>query len=1338
VQDGLLGSYNLTAPTQRIDWRSAINIMSYTSVDDFKYFKKNKEYTGHELFSLIIPSKINIDRSGVKIKNGKLTEGQMSSEFLGPKKKNALHQLIWDEYGVEETRIFLDNIQRLTNNFNLFNGFSCGMGDVDILPEVESQINKVFQTKELKVCHMISELENNPELMAEDLFEKTLLSELNVVKDDVSKLVMNNMSSTNNIGIMAKSGSKGDATNIGQMSGCIGLQAVEGKLIAKKFNKRTLSYYFQNDDRAKSRGLIKKSFRLGMDYPEFFYLNMAGREGLIDQAIKSVTGDTPIVILENGQTKRVNIGDWIDEYLLKYPNDIQKQKEKDMELLKLKGKAKVYIPTCDDDGNITWGEMTIITRHDPTEALYEIKTRGGRRVIVADSKSLIIWNSKTNKFEDIPTPDVKIGDFAPATMSLCKPPIINKYISNKLYERFELNEENGIFIGLFLANGNVSVRDGCVEIFNNEKNIREWTTKWFENHEIKYNGYSSLLAQFLTKLVGNGSANNYVPDEAFNAPNEFIIGLINGYISGAGTISKNSIDMTSASYRLVEGINMLLSRLGIYGKITKTSAQYRLSVRKQWTKIFSEKIGLLEQNKHKKLKILGQSEQNGKFKIQNDVVLDEITEITKVDKSKYKKLYDVTVPSTFNFCTSDGLALKDTAESGYIQRKLVKSMEDIMVKYDGTVRSGSNAIIQFVYGDSGADTVKQYEYNMNIIKMGDKEIVDKYKIKDSDLKTYKISKNANDDFYKEIIGMRDLIRSTQIKSRMNYITINSIFMLPVNLLRIIDNIRNDDSLKTDKNNPLEGEYIISKLNEILNNKYTTLMCIRKEDINNKKSFKYNDEQVSKTALKVSLYDSLAPSKCFYEYNLNKAQFDEIINQIMNSYNENIIEAGEMTGVLGAQSMGEPVTQLNLNAFHSTGIAAISNTTQGVPRVKELLSLTKNLKTPQMIIYMTKEYMANKEMVNKVASYIRYTTLGDVRKNLIVYFDPEPYREDGYMTQDHIKNVYYTHSTSKNSCQADINSLPWLIRIELDREKMFENEVTLLDIKSKFCNAWEKRYADMKNAKKEERYVIDKITQLAILSNTDNDKQPVLHIRFDMSEYDVALINDFIDFVIDKFKLKGIASVSEIVPIEERVLTFDGENHSEEKNKQYVLYTIGTNLDDIRYINGIDIYKTICNDVVAMYEAFGIEAARATLAREITYAFERAGSSVNYHHLSILVDMMTSTGNLTSVDRHGMNKSDSDPFGRASFEKTVDQLTQAAVFGEVDHMKGVSSRIMAGLVIRGGTGACDVVLDTDMLEKSEFTEDIGQKYEKTFVPIIENNVIEHLVKADTEANMFIPE
>lgn len=1295
VQDGLLGAYNLTAPSLRIDWRSAMNIMSYTSIEDFSNIKKNKDYTGSELYSLIIPPGININRQTLKIKNGKLTDGRLTKDALGAKKKNNLVQLIWDGYGVESTKQFIDDTQRLINNFNLWHGFSVGVGDVYIPPKVYDQINLMFQTKELKVEQLITEVENNPEFMTQDLFEHKLFSELNIVRDDVSKIIIENMSPTNSFNVMLLSGSKGDEKNIGQMAGCLGLQTFEGKIVPKKYNNRTLAYYHQHDDRASSRGLVKQCFVKGLEFPEFVFHLMASRLGIIDTAIKSVTGDTPIIIHENGNTKRVLIGDWIDEHMKNNENDIKHEKEKDMELLELN--TTTYIPTSNNKGHVTWELITAVTRHDHENELYEFETIGGRKVIVVQSKSLLIWNESIKEFEQVLTKDIKIGDFMPVTANL--PNIGNTSKSDKMTQsahiKLEYTKDNGVFFGLLL-----------------------------------------------------GSMTKFITDEVLTAPNDFIAGVLGGYSSRNTTVEKDSIVISANSERLVEGLNILCNRLGIFGTIgcindSANDKKYTLTIKDKWTKVFANKVTIIDEEKMKKVKKIPYSIDKMDFTPVNDVVLDQIVKITKIDASKYAKVYDLTVPKTLNFQIANGLTCADTAETGYTQRKLIKSMEDIMVRYDSTVRNSNDKIIQFVYGDSGVDTTKQYEYLLHIIEMGNQTIKDKFLFNNSELKSVKgASEKINTKIYDTIIELRDTIRTSTMKSTMSYISLKDKFMIPVNINRIVDTVIGMENLSKQSSDLTPG-YVLEQIEMLLRNDKTTLIYMTEEERNNPNSLKRKDEELHKTVFRAVVYDSLNPKRMIVTLNVSKMQFDKIVLEVIDNFNKNMIEPGEMAGILAGQSTGEPLTQMTLNSFHHSGIASMSATVQGVPRMKELLSVSKKPKTPQMIIYLTEEYMGNKDMAHKIASHIKHTTLSDIRGKITVYYDPNPKATGGFMENDNVKNAFYNHKGTKGDCStSDITGLPWLMRIELDREKMLDKDVTLLDIKKKFCSWWDRRIIDSKTMKKEEKKVLNKITHLAVLSNTDNDKQPILHVRFnvkdidrDKDKFDTNTIDGFIDHIIDKFKLKGIQSITDISAIrEEKIIQFSKKTGEMEKTTQYVIYASGVNFNDIRYLTGIDLKKTISNHVMEVYNIFGIEIARSILLREIANAYERAGGEVNYQHITMIVDQMTSSGSINSIDRHGMNKSDSDPLSRASFEKTVEQLLTAAVYGETDQMKGVSSRITVGAVIRGGTGYCQLELDTEMIEKSEYNEDAD--YGKKFTELNAGTLAKDII-GKKDNHVFIP-
>ena len=120
---------------------------------------------------------------------------------------------------------------------------------------------------------------------------------------------------------------------------------------------------------------------------------------------------------------------------------------------------------------------------------------------------------------------------------------------------------------------------------------------------------------------------------------------------------------------------------------------------------------------------------------------------------------------------------------------------------------------------------------------------------------------------------------------------------------------------------------------------------------------------------------------------------------------------------------------------------------------------------------------------------------------------------------------------------------------------------------------------------------------------------------------------------------------------------------------------------------------------------------------------------------MLADVMTNTGSITSIDRHGINRLDTDPLGRASFEKTIEQLLTAAAFNEVDYLRGVSSRIMVGKCIKGGTGLCDILIDVDLVENA----DLNMQQLSTSTNIINNsNLLSDLINTiDKNSNVLLP-
>jgi DNA-directed RNA polymerase II subunit RPB1 len=170
-------------------------------------------------------------------------------------------------------------------------------------------------------------------------------------------------------------------------------------------------------------------------------------------------------------------------------------------------------------------------------------------------------------------------------------------------------------------------------------------------------------------------------------------------------------------------------------------------------------------------------------------------------------------------------------------------------------------------------------------------------------------------------------------------------------------------------------------------------------------------------------------------------------------------------------------------------------------------------------------------------------------------------------------------------------------------------------------------------------------------------------------------------------------------------------------KQHVLDVEGANLYDLLARDNVDPTRTFSNHIHEVYDVLGVEAARQALYDEFLEVFTE--SSVNYHHLSVLLDAMTYQGRLVSVNRFGMYMHDNGVLAKSSFEETSKILFNAAVSAEYDPMKGVSANIMFGQKPPCGTGFVDILLDETRLPEGtdeayvDYRDQIKQKVDTAY-------------------------
>lgn len=254
-----------------------------------------------------------------------------------------------------------------------------------------------------------------------------------------------------------------------------------------------------------------------------------------------------------------------------------------------------------------------------------------------------------------------------------------------------------------------------------------------------------------------------------------------------------------------------------------------------------------------------------------------------------------------------------TADTGYLQRKLIKGMEDLTIAYDGTVRSGNNVIIQMLFGDCHLDQTMQKLVKFNILSWGNKKIEDKCKFTNDEInelikklkydsKLTKEFKEFNEEIVDTMKQFRDDFRELQEKAKLNNVTMKEMYYQPANYARIIDDAKNS---MTTENTPLDPLYVIEEIERMMDPRVCRLVCITQNDTDD--SPKVYNQRKAKYLFQIALYEYLGPKRCIYEYKFNKEKFDQVIAEIIKSFNNSTVEPGEMVGVVASQSLGEPLT-----------------------------------------------------------------------------------------------------------------------------------------------------------------------------------------------------------------------------------------------------------------------------------------------------------------------------------------------------------------------------------------------------------------------------------------------
>ena len=633
-----------------------------------------------------------------------------------------------------------------------------------------------------------------------------------------------------------------------------------------------------------------------------------------------------------------------------------------------------------------------------------------------------------------------------------------------------------------------------------------------------------------------------------------------------------------------------------------------------------------------------------------------------------------------------------TANSGYLQRKLVKSMEDLKVAHDSSVRSSNNDIVQFCYGYDGFNSADLEKQTSRFIKINIDTLNKNYYFDTTDKYEYvmktEIDKMKKIENWKQIMldhnkKLEGLIEQFHnIYTKFNKID-DVLLYYPVNFNRLIMNttklFKLDDVNKSDIH-PLEMLEEIQKLIDY---------C------------KVNDNRSITSEL--LMWDYLSPKILLRDKKFNRMAFMHVINSIKARFKATLAEGGEMVGPLAAQSLGEKTTQMTLHTFHSSGVAEKSAVTQGVPRLNELLMNTKNPKNNSCEIFLDDEHRFNREMVEKVVNNIELTTIGDVLASTAIYLEPNN-DYDKVLAEDREFMEIYKVFSEMDSRATQIPENPWVIRLEFDRRKIIDKKITMEDIN---------RILSINMPKASLMYMDDNAAKLVFRLRLDFQASP------NKANDDILFLEEQIKTISD-IVIKGVDGITKVYMSDDPQFMNQiivKENGSFVSKQEFTLNTDGTSLFDILTRKGVDSNRTFSIDPNEMYAIFGIEAARFQILYQLMQVLAASSISLSPRHLDLLCDKMCQNGDIMAISRHGLKKENIGPLAKASFEETTDQFLEASLFGAFDNIKGVSSNIMVGQIPICGTGDSTVMLDEEMLNtqedvKEEEKVDINKYFESS--------------------------
>ncbi len=366
---------------------------------------------------------------------------------------------------------------------------------------------------------------------------------------------------------------------------------------------------------------------------------------------------------------------------------------------------------------------------------------------------------------------------------------------------------------------------------------------------------------------------------------------------------------------------------------------------------------------------------------------------------------------------------------------------------------------------------------------------------------------------------------------------------------------------------------------------------------------------------------------------------KILAKACDRYEEHLIDPNESAGIVAAQSIGEPGTQMTMRTFHYAGVAEI-NVTLGLPRLIEIVDARRAPSTPMMEVHLAREFADDRDLAMWVSNRIETATLLDVA-----------------------------------SLETDIHNMK--VHVLPDSERMKKKGVSIQGLREVLSQS--RGLKDLISDKQTDTITIEipepsfrilhqksEIAKDSKIKGIDGITRAVL--RKEGGEYVIYTEGSNLEELLS-FELSYGAYLD----------SSDRAKHNE----------IAESAPEKLSAQLIDKTRVRTNNIEEIYSVLGVEAARNAIIEEASKTLEEQGLVVDIRHIMLVADMMTNDGSVKAIGRHGISGRKSSVLARAAFEITSTHLLRAAIIGEEDLLDGVAENIIVGQPVTLGTGAVNI-------------------------------------------------